>query len=109
MQLAVLLPHFAGLRLVRHELFDDELVLELVPPAARARCPACHRRSRRIHSRYTRRIADHPLGGRRVTIQLQVRRFFCRTPTCPRTCPGSLSIRDCLGRRLRCWRGVASG
>lgn len=85
MQLAVLFPHFAGLRLVRHELFDDELILELVPQATRARCPDCHRRSHHIHSRYTRRITDQPLGGRHVTIHLQVRRFICRMPTCPRT------------------------
>ena len=85
MRLTDLFPHFAGLRLVRHELFDEDLILELVPTAARARCPACHHRSRRVHSRYTRRVADHLLGGRRVTIHLQVRRFFCRMPTCPRT------------------------
>ncbi len=85
MRLAVLFPHFIGLRLARHELFEDELVLELMPKTVTARCPDCHCRSRRVHSRYTRRIADHPLCGRRVTIHLQVRRFFCRRPTCPRT------------------------
>jgi transposase len=84
MGLAALFPHFTGLRLVRHELFDDELLVELVPRAATARCPDCHRRSHRVHSRYTRRVADQPIGGRRVSVHLRVRRFFCRAPTCRR-------------------------
>jgi transposase len=84
MDLTVLLPHVAGLRLARHEAFDDELILELVPTAPSACCPDCRHPSRHIHSRYTRRITDHPLGGRPLTLHLQVRRFVCRAPTCPR-------------------------
>ncbi len=49
-----------------------------------ARCPTCGRRSRRVHSRYTRRITDEPLGGRPVAIHLRVRRFFCRARACPK-------------------------
>jgi len=37
-----------------------------------------------VHSHYTRRIADEPLGGRSLEIQLQIRRFRCATRTCPR-------------------------
>jgi transposase len=83
MRLPTLLPHLAGLRLARADDFPDELLLELVPDATTARCPVCRRRSRHRHSRYTRKIADHPLGDRRVTIHLQVRRFRCRVPSCP--------------------------
>lgn len=51
---------------------------------ATGRCPACGRSSRRVHSRYVRRIADLPSSGRRVHIQLACRRFFCRSPGCQR-------------------------
>jgi transposase len=37
-----------------------------------------------VHSRYVRRIADQPIGGRRVTVRLHVRRFRCGSPRCPR-------------------------
>ena len=37
-----------------------------------------------MHSRYIRRIADEPIGGRPVTILLQVRRFRCTRRPCPR-------------------------
>jgi transposase len=52
--------------------------------AAAARCPSCGRRSGRVHSRYTRPLADEPLGGRRVELHLQVRRFRCGAGACPR-------------------------
>jgi len=65
-------------------LCPHRLVLEVVSTSTGARCPSCHQRSRRVHSRYVRRIADQPLGGRSVTVHLHVRRFRCRTPTCRR-------------------------
>jgi hypothetical protein len=38
--------------------------------------------SGRVHSRYSRRLADAAVGGRRVEIVLAVRRFFCPAPGC---------------------------
>ncbi len=47
-----------------------------------SRCPACHRRSSRIHSRHARTLADLPLHGTPVRLHLRVRRFFCDNPIC---------------------------
>jgi transposase len=49
-----------------------------------ARCPACQLPSRRIHSRYLRAVADVSWGGVPVTLQVQVRRFFCGNSACLR-------------------------
>lgn len=49
-----------------------------------ARCPACAKRSARVHSRYTRTLADLPWQGIPVTIRLRVRRFFCEEANCHR-------------------------
>jgi len=38
----------------------------------------------RVHSRYERRVADAPISGVPVVIQLGVRRFFCDHPDCPK-------------------------
>ena len=84
MSLAAILPHLAGLRVARIELCSDDLVLEVATRARSARCPACGRRSRRVHGYYTRKIADQPIGDRRVTLHLRVRRLRCRRAACPR-------------------------
>jgi len=49
---------------------------------ASAACPGCGTVSRRVHSRYERRLLDTASGGREVTICLTVRRFFCPEPGC---------------------------
>lgn len=47
-------------------------------------CPLCQHPSERLHGSYKRTIADIPFGGRRVLLSLAVRKFVCRTHTCPR-------------------------
>ncbi|GAA1542373.1 hypothetical protein GCM10009730_59290 [Streptomyces albidochromogenes] len=36
------------------------------------------------HSRYVRRLADVPLAGRPLSIDLPVRRLYCENPSCPK-------------------------
>lgn len=40
--------------------------------------------SRRVHSRYGRRLADTAIGGQEVVVDLLVRRFFCGSGECGR-------------------------
>ena len=49
-----------------------------------AECPACHRPSGRVHSRYERRLLDLPWQGRSVILLLRARRFRCPNPACSR-------------------------
>ncbi|MER5227784.1 ISL3 family transposase [Streptomyces flaveus] len=48
-----------------------------------ARCPRCGVVSWRVHGRYARRLADAPVGGAPVVVELMVRRFKCLNPQCP--------------------------
>jgi transposase len=84
MHLTSILPHLTGVRVLRVLRQPTTLILEAAVRAGSARCPSCQRRSRRVHSRYTRSITDEPLGGQQVTIQLQVRRFRCTNSQCAR-------------------------
>jgi transposase len=84
MRLTALLPHLTGMRMLHVALCDDALSLDVESTAGSACCPACRQRSRSVHSRYVRHVADAPIGGRRVTIHLHARRFRCRAPACPR-------------------------
>jgi transposase len=58
--------------------------LELTATRGAVACPSCTHESSRVHSLYQRTVADLPWAGVAVTLQLQVRRFFCRNLACPR-------------------------
>ncbi|WBO68957.1 ISL3 family transposase [Streptomyces camelliae] len=49
-----------------------------------AACPGCGAWATRVHSSYLRFPADVPSAGRRVVLQLRVRRFRCGNSMCPR-------------------------
>ena len=49
-----------------------------------AACPSCGTVSRRVHSRYYRRVGDLPLSGRSVELVVIARRFRCEAVLCGR-------------------------
>ena len=84
--LSCLLPDATHVRLEtwRLEPASATITLTLSAPRATARCPLCGRRSKRVHSRYERTLADLPWGEYAVTVRLRVRRLFCDAPRCER-------------------------
>ena len=82
--LQTLLPGGACLKLGRIRDHNDRIsiVAHAVSPAAD--CPTCGRSSRRVHSRYWRRLRDLPWQGFPVELRVEVRRFRCRVRACPR-------------------------
>lgn len=71
-----------GLQAEQIEVSGDEVLVRATPRWSSAVCPTCGRTSRRVHSRYQRRLADLPAHGRRVSILLSVRRFRCVSSDC---------------------------
>ena len=49
-----------------------------------AKCPVCGGYFGRVHSRYTRIVADLPWHGVPVSLHIRVRRFFCENSSCKR-------------------------
>jgi transposase len=84
--LSYLLPDRARVRLETWILDPDHSAITLTLQARQvtARCPLCGRRSKRVHSRYERTLADLPWGTYAVTVRLRVRRLFCRNVRCER-------------------------
>ena len=78
-----LLPHLGGVVVEVAELAGGLLLLRAHARADHGVCPRCGQSSVQVHSTYGRRLADAPVGGRRVLIRLVVRRFFCGNPACP--------------------------
>ena len=79
-ELGILLPHLAGAIVEGVAAAAGLLLVTARARAGTAACPKCGSESGRVHSRYSRTLADAAIGGRRVEIRLTVRRFFCRLP-----------------------------
>jgi len=62
----------------------EQVTILTSPRQQSAQCPTCAQPSSRIHSRYQRTLRDLPWQGRPVALRLQMRRFRCLNPTCPR-------------------------
>lgn len=58
-------------------LFAESMTREAI-------CPVCAKSSTEIHSAYIRRPMDLAWADHQVIIHLTVKRFFCRTATCPK-------------------------
>jgi transposase len=73
-----------GSRLDHSVLDVDSLTVVVATTAPTAPCPLCGTDAHRVHSRYTRRLADLPCLGRTVQLLVTVRRFSCPEPACLR-------------------------
>jgi transposase len=81
--LEALLPHLAGVVVQQVDRLPGLVCLSVRARSEEGICPRCGAGSSRVHSRYERRLADAAVGGQRMVIRLQVRRFFCDGPGCP--------------------------
>lgn len=77
-------PQLSGLVIDR--VIDQGAVVRVVArtPVAPVPCSGCGQLSDRVHAYHQRRLADLPVGGRCVVVQLRVRRLVCRAGSCPR-------------------------
>ena len=84
--LSCLLPDATHVRLETWTLepAQSAITINLRARQTTARCPLCGRRSKRVHSRYERTLADLPWGEYAVTVLLSVRRLFCDNKKCER-------------------------
>ncbi|MGH2370913.1 MAG: ISL3 family transposase, partial [Chloroflexota bacterium] len=109
LSLPVSVPHLGtGLRLEAVCLDETGIEVVLTTVRPRAPCPRCGRRSRRVHSRYTRTVADLPCGDVRVVLRLRSRRFACQQTDCPRRifCERLPALVGAYGRRTHRLRAV---
>ena len=84
--LARLLPDATTLHLEACEVDEAaaQITLHVRSTQTSAPCPLCATPARRIHSDYTRTLADLPWAQYRVRLQLRVRKWFCRNRACRR-------------------------
>ena len=117
MKQGCLVPNTAEVALVCLRPKDCAVEMELRTCRAFSTCPACGTASRRVHSRYRRKLADLPWEGLPVVILLHARRFFCAEDLCPRNIfterlPGTVAHyarRSCRSSEALNWLTLALG
>lgn len=79
-----LLPDSSSLQL-ESWLIDEanpHITLSVCSTQVITQCPVCAHPTHRVHSHYKRTLADLPWADYSITLQLQVRKFFCINATC---------------------------
>src|SRR3954470_7869166 len=82
METSTLLADPTSIRLEKIIQHPSSLTLVAKATGAQAECPRCRRLSTRVHSYYTRTVADLPWHGVAVSLHLRTRRFRCRNSLC---------------------------
>src|SRR5260221_306738 len=84
MELSALLGLPEGLELLTVGELTATVLVEVCSHRFTSPCPHCGTPSDRVHSYYTRTVADVPCAGRQVRSTLQVRTFRCTSSACAR-------------------------
>lgn len=82
MDTSLLLPEEFSLRY--SDLSKNTVILGLMSRSLLGYCPLCQAVSSQVHSYYERTVSDLPISGKRVSLCIRVRRFFCQQAACPR-------------------------
>ncbi|MFJ5229884.1 ISL3 family transposase [Kitasatospora sp. NPDC088391] len=78
----LLFPSVAGVTVLSVDVDIESVNVKVKSATMGHGCPGCGRWSTRVHSSYLRFPVDGPVGGRRVRLSLQVRRFVCGDSSC---------------------------
>lgn len=84
MEITTLLADPAAVCLKKIIQHESSLTLVVRATRTQAECPRCHLPSTRVHSYYTRTMADLPWHGVAVQLHLRTRRFRCKNSLCPK-------------------------
>jgi transposase len=79
----IIFPENTHLRIEQVSL-EKTLTVLISSTEATSVCTSCGMRATQIHSRSRRHLSDLPVSGYPVTLLVEVRRFFCHHPSCPR-------------------------
>ena len=84
MERTPLLPLPEGMLIDQIQSTETGLVVSVRATHPTSCCPLCAFASSSIKSHYRRSLRDVACGGRRVQLELTVRKFYCRNPLCER-------------------------
>jgi transposase len=71
-----------NIKYVSHEITEDRIYIYVESVLEEVGCPYCGHSSIWVHSRYAKNLQDLPIQGKKVTISIDNRKFFCKNPDC---------------------------
>ncbi len=106
MSSSLLFPLPNGLEMTSVSETPEEVLVHVTSRRSHSSCPLCSTPSSAIHSSYSRHPRDLPCVGRPIRLVLDVKKFFCRVPECPRKIfterlPDLIEVSSRLTKRLR--------
>jgi len=85
-----------------YKIKDDEIHIQVKSKKKTLNCPECGEKTKKIHSRYIRRVQDLPIGDKKVYIKIASRKMSCRNAKCLRkTFAESYGFVDANGVKTR--------
>ena len=82
MEITTLLADPSAIHIEKIIQHHSSLTLVVKAIRTEVECPRCHRPSMRVHSYYTRTVADLPWHGVTIQLHLRTRRFRCKNHLC---------------------------
>ena len=71
-----------NIKYVSHKIQEGRIYIYVESNLEEVICPYCGQSSIWVHSRYQRTLQDLPIQGKKVTIIIGSRKFFCKNPKC---------------------------
>lgn len=70
------------IELIHVNYSDDSILLIVKSTRTSSSCPTCLKSTTRIHSQYTRKVQDLPIGEKTVNLLMLTKRWFWDNPAC---------------------------
>jgi transposase len=71
-----------SIKYLSHEIKEERIYIHVESIIEEVVCPYCGESSIWVHSRYPRNLQDLPIQGKKVTIVIDNRKYFCMNPRC---------------------------
>ena len=72
------------LKYIRHEIIGNEIHIHVKSKKKVHECPFCGEKTKKVHSRYIRKVQDLPIGDKKVYIEIESRKMVCGNKNCTR-------------------------
>lgn len=67
---------------ISQEISEAKIILRFKSKSKQGKCPYCGEESKKVHSFYTRKLQDLPIQGKKVKLEMEIKKYFCNNKEC---------------------------